>query len=75
VASLSIEVRRIYDPSTERRRWYGREPERFAEFSHRYLDELRRPPGVETVPAILMAASSRSPLVLLPATKDVGGSR
>ncbi len=30
-------------PSTELRRWYGHDPDRYAEFSRRYLTELREP--------------------------------
>lgn len=29
-------------PSTELRQWFGHEPDRFAEFRRRYIDELRR---------------------------------
>ena len=36
-------------PSTELRRWYGHDPERFAEFSRRYRSELRKAPGRATV--------------------------
>ncbi|OIJ36384.1 hypothetical protein BK826_02850 [Rothia kristinae] len=30
-------------PSTELRKWYGHDPERFEEFSRRYREELRGP--------------------------------
>ncbi|MEV0521141.1 DUF488 family protein, partial [Nonomuraea sp. NPDC050405] len=30
-------------PSTELRRWYGHDPDRFAEFTRRYLAELEEP--------------------------------
>jgi uncharacterized protein YeaO (DUF488 family) len=30
-------------PSTDLRKWYGHDPERFAEFRRRFLDELRDP--------------------------------
>jgi uncharacterized protein YeaO (DUF488 family) len=30
-------------PSTELRRWYGHDPERYEEFRRRYLAELREP--------------------------------
>src|SRR5579862_6236988 len=29
-------------PSTELRQWFGHEPDRFAEFRRRYINELRR---------------------------------
>lgn len=58
-------------PSTELRRWYGHDPERFGEFRDRYLDELRSDPGAGAVTDLLVAGSSRSTLVLLTATRDV----
>ena len=61
-------------PSTDLRRWYGHDPVRFAEFSHRYRDELREAVAVEAATAVLVEASSRSTLVLLTATKDVDHS-
>lgn len=36
-------------PSTELRRWYGHDPDRFEEFRRRYLEELREP---ERQPAV-----------------------
>lgn len=57
-------------PSTELRRWYGHDPERFAEFTRRYLAELRRPPASGAVHHLLELASSQ-PIVLLTATGDV----
>lgn len=57
-------------PSTELRRWYGHDPDRFGEFSRRYRDELREPRAAEAVSTVLDAAG-RSGLVLLTATKDV----
>ena len=61
-------------PSTELRRWYGHDPDRFREFSRRYLAELRDEPAAEVVLAVLEAASQHSLLVLLTATKDVDHS-
>ena len=57
-------------PSTELRRWYGHDPERFAEFTRRYLAELRRPPASDAVDHLLELASTQ-PVVLLTATGDV----
>jgi len=58
-------------PSTELRRWYGHDPERFGEFSRRYLEELRRRPAPGAASTLLDAAAHRSEVVLLTATKDV----
>lgn len=57
-------------PSSELRRWYGHDPDRFTEFSHRYRRELREHPAVESLDRLRhIAASGR--LVLLTATRDV----
>lgn len=57
-------------PSSELRRWYGHDPERFAEFSDRYRSELEEPPGARAVARLRDAAATRH-LVLLTATRDV----
>ena len=57
-------------PSTELRRWYGHELDRFPEFARRYRAELRRPPASNAVDHLLRVGSIR-PLVLLTATGDV----
>lgn len=57
-------------PSTELRRWYGHEPERFDEFARRYTDELSRPPAAEVV-ARLRQTASETRVALVTATKDV----
>jgi uncharacterized protein YeaO (DUF488 family) len=57
-------------PSTELRRWYGHDPERFAEFSRRYRVELRRPPASEAVDHLLGVAATRT-VMLVTATGDV----
>lgn len=59
-------------PSSELRRWYGHEPERFEEFSRRYHDELSRQPALDELERL--ASLARAPgkrLVLLTATRDV----
>ena len=43
-------------PSTELRRWYGHDVERFDEFARRYRAELRRPPA-----SVAWTVSSSSP--------------
>src|SRR5262252_320200 len=57
-------------PSTELRKWYGHEPERFAEFARRYRGELRRSPASEAVEHLRDVANKRT-VILLTATKDV----
>lgn len=51
-------------------RWYSHDPGRFAEFTRRYLTELRRPPASGAVDHLLELASTQ-PVVLLTATGDV----
>ncbi len=60
-------------PSTELRRWYGHEPERFREFARRYRIELRDDPAVPAL-ARLRQEARRRRLVLLTATRDVDHS-
>jgi uncharacterized protein YeaO (DUF488 family) len=57
-------------PSDELRRWYGHEPDKFAEFSRRYRAELTASPGKDAV-ARLRATSKSKAVVLLTATRDV----
>ena len=57
-------------PSTELRRWYGHDPERFDEFARRYQAELDRYPGAPAVERLRAVAGSGH-LVLLTATRDV----
>jgi uncharacterized protein YeaO (DUF488 family) len=57
-------------PSTELRRWYGHEPERFAEFSRRYRRELAAAPAAEALSRLRGVATKRR-LLLLTATRDV----
>jgi uncharacterized protein YeaO (DUF488 family) len=57
-------------PSTELRRWFGHDPERFAEFARRYRAELATEPGASAV-ATLRRQAERHRLVLLTATRDV----
>jgi uncharacterized protein YeaO (DUF488 family) len=58
-------------PSTDLRRWYAHDPERFDEFSRRYLAELRHDPAAGAVAVLLEASAESSTLVLLTATSDV----
>lgn len=61
-------------PSTELRKWYGHDPDRFDEFRDRYRAELDTPAGREAV-GRLRALAGRGPLTLLTATKDLGHSQ
>lgn len=60
-------------PSTELRRWYGHEPERFREFTRRYRAELRAPAAHQALERLAAVARKR-PVTLLTATKDVDRS-
>ncbi len=54
-------------PSKDLRIWFGHKPERFAEFSRKYIDELRKNPAVATLEE-LMAQTPNTTLVY--AAKD-----
>jgi uncharacterized protein YeaO (DUF488 family) len=54
-------------PSTELRRWFGHDPERFAEFRRRYVEELR---DQRSALAELRARARRGPLTLVYGAKD-----
>jgi uncharacterized protein YeaO (DUF488 family) len=57
-------------PSTELRRWYGHDVQRFEEFAHRYRSELRRPPGSVAVDRLVELARTQT-ITILTATRDV----
>ncbi|GAA2242722.1 DUF488 family protein [Kitasatospora cystarginea] len=61
-------------PSTELRRWYGHDPERYGEFRRRYLAELRDPDHQEALRSLTEIADS-GPLTLLTASRDVDHSQ
>ncbi|MFJ9850975.1 DUF488 domain-containing protein [Streptomyces sp. NPDC101150] len=60
-------------PSSELRRWYHHEGDRFGRFAERYRDELA---GEAAQPALtrLRELAGEGPLTLLTATKEVGQS-
>jgi uncharacterized protein YeaO (DUF488 family) len=61
-------------PSSELRKWYGHDPERFTEFRRRYLAELRDGEHREAAEHLRdLAAHDR--VMLLTATKDVDHSQ
>ena len=57
-------------PSTALRRWYGHDPEHFAEFSRRYRSELSTEPA-QAIVTRLRDVARRRRLILLTATRDV----
>ena len=60
---------RAVSPSTQLRQWYAHVPERFPEFTARYLKELEQPEQSQAV-LELRAFAATGPLTLLSATKD-----
>jgi uncharacterized protein YeaO (DUF488 family) len=61
-------------PSTELRRWYGHDPDRFEEFRRRYQAELAEPERQAAVRHLRELARSGR-LTLLTATRDVDHSQ
>jgi uncharacterized protein YeaO (DUF488 family) len=57
-------------PSTELRKWYAHDTDKFADFARRYRDELDSPAGHQAVRELRERSEGR-PLTLLTATKDV----
>jgi uncharacterized protein YeaO (DUF488 family) len=64
------EWRKDLSPSTELRQYYSHRPERFAEFSKRYLAELRRKQAATAV-SELVELNRRRPVTLLTASRDL----
>jgi uncharacterized protein YeaO (DUF488 family) len=61
-------------PSTQLRRWYGHDPDRYAEFRRRYLAELREPARREAVQR-LRDAAGHDRMTLLTAARDLEHSQ
>lgn len=57
-------------PSGDLRTWYHHDPERFDEFSRRYLDELRDPERAAALAHLTALAAGGEPLTLLTAIKN-----
>ncbi len=57
-------------PSADLRRWYGHDPDRFAEFARRYRAELDHPARAEHL-QLLRSLAREQPLTLLTATRHV----
>lgn len=62
------EWRKELAPSNELRKWYGHDPDRFAEFARRYRSELDEPERAEALHRLRELADRRG-LTLLTATK------
>jgi uncharacterized protein YeaO (DUF488 family) len=60
-------------PSTELRKWYSHQPERFQEFSVRYAAELQTPEGAAAL-ADLREVVEAGPVTLVTAARDLEGS-
>ncbi|WP_214102892.1 DUF488 domain-containing protein [Acrocarpospora catenulata] len=60
-------------PSTELRRWYGHQPERFEEFTRRYERELDTAEGAAALARLTELAGER-PTTLVTATRDLDHS-
>jgi uncharacterized protein YeaO (DUF488 family) len=63
------EWRKDVAPSTELRKWYSHDPERFEEFGRRYQAELTEPGRAEALAHLRTLARAR-PLTLLTATRQ-----
>jgi uncharacterized protein YeaO (DUF488 family) len=57
-------------PSAELRKWYGHDPEKFAEFARRYRAELEREPARAALDELRNQARTGD-VVLLTATRDL----
>lgn len=55
-------------PSTELRKWYAHDPAKFADFTHRYQDELKDPERAEAL-AHLKELAAAGDLTLLTAAR------
>jgi uncharacterized protein YeaO (DUF488 family) len=60
-------------PSTDLRKWYAHDPQRFEEFGRRYRGELDAGEAADAVQRIRKLAGSQ-PVTLLTATKDLDTS-
>ncbi|QFG22625.1 DUF488 domain-containing protein [Actinomadura sp. WMMB 499] len=61
-------------PSTELRKWYGHDPDRFAEFERRYRDELAEPERAAALDRLRDLAATGT-VTLLTATRDAARSQ
>jgi uncharacterized protein YeaO (DUF488 family) len=64
----------VVAPSTELRRWYGHDPNKFDEFRRRYTAELAEPDRQAAVQQLRELARS-GPLTLLTTTRNIDHSQ
>lgn len=57
-------------PSTELRKWYGHDPDRYPEFARRYRAELAELPAVSALDE-LRGLAAAGPVTLVTATKEI----
>jgi uncharacterized protein YeaO (DUF488 family) len=57
-------------PSTALRKWFAHDPERWAEFQRRYLEELKTGPAQEAMDELAHRAA-RGPVTLVFSSRDV----
>ncbi|MCP9312240.1 DUF488 family protein [Liquorilactobacillus satsumensis] len=58
-------------PSNELRKWYGHEPEKFAEFKQRYLNEIAENPHKNEFLKIVKEQTEKQDVILLFGAKDL----
>jgi uncharacterized protein YeaO (DUF488 family) len=68
------EWRQDLAPSTELRRFYGHQPDRYSEFTRLYREELRRPDAAAALAEVARLATRR-PVTLLTASHDLAHSQ
>ena len=59
-------------PSTELRRWYGHDPDRWPDFARRYREELHRPPASGAVSRLLALAGAADHAAHRPRRRPLG---
>lgn len=57
-------------PSTELRKWFGHDPEKFPEFQQRYTAELDANPDTPALLDLVKAQAAKQPVLLLFGAKD-----
>ena len=57
-------------PSTELRKWFGHDPEKFEKFKKRYAEELSGNPDTEKFISLIREELQKGPVTLLDGAKD-----
>mgnify|MGYP000427044118 CR=1 FL=1 len=57
-------------PSTELRKWFGHDPEKFEKFKKRYAEELSGNPDTEKFISLIREELQKGPVTLLYGAKD-----